>query len=78
MSDLDDRTPTDAPADGETDDTLRRDELVRQLEGVVATAWDLAREDESDEAHDIARALEDIYDRFASSTEDTDADAGRA
>ena len=74
MSDLDDRTPTYAPTDPEIDDTVRRDDLVRQLEGVVATAWDLAREDESAEAHDIARALEDIYERFASPAEGADVD----
>jgi hypothetical protein len=74
MSDLDDRIRTDAPTEPEIDDIDRRDEFLRQFEGVVASAWDWARADDSDEAHDIARALEDIYDRFASATEDEDAD----
>lgn len=72
MSDLDDHARTDAPTDSEIDDTVTRDELVRQLEGVVAAAWDWAREDdESEEAHDIARELENIYERFAAAAGET-------
>lgn len=49
-----------------------RDDLARRLEGLVASAREWARAEGSDEAHDIAEGLADLYDRLGSPLEDSD------
>ncbi|MBA2666636.1 MAG: hypothetical protein H0U69_06360 [Trueperaceae bacterium] len=50
----------------------RRDDLARRLEDLVASAREWARDEGSEEAHDIAEELADLYDRLGTPLEDTD------
>jgi len=54
----------------------QRDELARQLEDVVASARSWSRAEGSGEAHDIAEALADLYERVGAPTEESDRERG--
>lgn len=63
---------TDTPLREEYASMARRDDLARRLEDLVASAREWASQQGSDEAHDIAETLADVYERLGLPTEDTD------
>ncbi len=67
---------TETPFRPEFESVALRDDLARRLEGIVISARDWAQETGSDEAHAIAEALADIYDRVGSPIERDAGDHG--
>ncbi len=64
---------TETPFRPEFESVALRSDLALRLEGIVISAREWAQEDGTDEAHAIAEALADIYDRVGAPI---DRDAG--
>ena len=67
---------TETPFRPEFESIALRDDLARRLEGIVISAREWAQEDGSEEAHAIAEALADIYDRVGAPIESDAGDHG--
>lgn len=67
---------SETPLRPEYETIARRDDLARRLEDLVADAREWADEMDTDEAHDLAESLADIFDRLGEPLEDTDETIG--
>ena len=63
---------TDTPQTWEYEGIATRDELARRLGELVIDVRDWADMEDSEEANDLADAMNDLYERFGEPTEDTD------
>lgn len=63
---------TDTPQTWEYEGIATRDELARRLGELVIDVRDWADMEDSEEASDLADAMNDLYERFGEPTEDTD------
>ncbi len=67
---------SETPLRLEYETIARRDDLARRLEDLVADAREWADEMDTDEAHDLAESLADVFDRLGQPLEDTDETLG--
>ncbi len=74
MSDDDEfeRDGTHTLIDDENENLVRRNELSRQLEDIVASALEWSEVSEDEDAQGIYEALSDIFERVSAPLEDTD------
>ncbi len=63
---------TDTPHTWEYEGIATRDELARRLGELAIDVRDWAEIEDSDEASDLADAIEELYERFGEPMEDTD------